>query len=94
MPSRKVTFQEAEMPTDFEEMKQQLLESNDEFRQLASQHHDLDERIHNLAHRHYLSEPEQLEEVTLKKRKLQLKDQMESMLRHHRTSEPAHASPR
>ena len=37
------------MPTDFEEMKQQLLESNDEFRQLATQHHDLDERIHNLA---------------------------------------------
>ena len=70
------------MPTDFEAMKQQLLESNDEFRQLATQHHDLDERIHNLATRPYLSEPEQIEEVTLKKRKLQLKDQMESMLRH------------
>jgi uncharacterized protein YdcH (DUF465 family) len=86
-------FQEAEMPTDFEEMKKQLLQSNDEFRQLATQHHDLDERIHNLARRQFLSEPEQLEEVTLKKRKLQLKDQMESMLRHHR-SEPVHLSPR
>jgi hypothetical protein len=32
------------MPTDFEEMKKQLLASNDEFRQLATQHHDLDER--------------------------------------------------
>jgi len=82
------------MPTDFEEMKQQLLASNDEFRQLATQHHDLDERIHHLAVRHYLSEPEQLEEVTLKKKKLQLKDQMESMLRHHRTSEPSHAASR
>ena len=70
------------MPTDFEAMKQQLLESNDEFRQLASQHHDLDERIHNLASRPYLSEPEQIEEVTLKKRKLHLKDQMENILRH------------
>ena len=39
------------MPTDFEEMKQQLLQSNDEFRQLATQHHDLDERIHNFADR-------------------------------------------
>lgn len=39
------------MPTDFEEMKQRLLQSNDEFRQLASKHHDLDERIHNLATR-------------------------------------------
>ena len=79
------------MPTDFEAIKQQLLESNDEFRQLATQHHDLDERIHNLATRSYLSEPEQIEEVTLKKRKLQLKDQMESMLRHVR-SDLSHAS--
>ena len=78
------------MPTDFDAMKQQLLESNDEFRRLTTQHHDLDERIHNLAARQYLSEPEQLEEVTLKKRKLQLKDQMENMLRHLR-SEPTHA---
>ena len=82
------------MPTDFEEMKKKLLESNDEFRQLATEHHHLDERIHNLAVRHYLSEPEQLEEVTLKKKKLQLKDQMESMLRHHRGSYPAHAESR
>ena len=82
------------MPTDFEEMKKQLLESNDEFRQLATQHHDLDERIHNLAIRHYLSEPEQLEEVTLKKKKLQLKDQMENILRHYRVPDSSHAAAR
>ena len=82
------------MPTDFEEMKKQLLPSNDEFRQLATQHHDLDERIHNLATRHYLSEPEQLEEVTLKKKKLQLKDQMENMLRSHRVEDSSHAPTR
>jgi uncharacterized protein len=70
------------MPTDFEEMKKQLLESNDEFRQLANLHHALDERIHNLATRQYLSEPEQLEEVILKKKKLLLKDQMANMMRH------------
>ena len=79
------------MPTEIDAMKQQLLESNDEFRQLATQHHDLDERIHSLATRSFLSEPEQLEEVTLKKRKLQLKDQMESMLRHVR-SDMSHVS--
>ena len=83
------------MPTDFEELKRQLLQTHEEFRQLATQHHDLDERIHNLATRHYLSEPEQLEEVTLKKRKLQLKDQMESILRRHRSgplNDQAHAA--
>jgi uncharacterized protein YdcH (DUF465 family) len=80
------------MPTDFDEMKRKLLESNDEFRQLASLHHDLDERIHNLTSRHYLSEPEQLEEATLKKKKLQLKDQMENILRQHRGPISAHAT--
>jgi uncharacterized protein len=69
------------MPTDFDELKRQLLRTDEEYRQLATQHHDLDEKLHTLAARHYLSEPEQLEEVTLKKRKLQLKDQMENIVR-------------
>ena len=75
------------MPTDFDELKRQLLQTDEEFRQLASQHHDLDEKLHNLATRHYLSEPEQLEEVTLKKRKLHLKDQMETIVRRRRMGE-------
>jgi uncharacterized protein YdcH (DUF465 family) len=76
------------MPTDFEELKRQLLQTDEVYRQLASQHHDLDEKLHNLAARHYLSQPEQLEEVTLKKRKLRLKDQMETIVRRHRIGEP------
>jgi uncharacterized protein YdcH (DUF465 family) len=71
------------MPTDFEELKRKLLQSDEEYRQLATQHHDLDEKIHHLTARHYLSQPEQVEETTLKKRKLQLKDQMELILRRH-----------
>ena len=71
------------MPTDFEELKRKLLQTDEEFRQLATQHHDLDEKIHNLTSRHYLSEPEQIEETTLKKKKLHLKDQMELILRRH-----------
>ena len=78
------------MPTDFDELKRQLLQTDEEFRQLASQHHDLDEQIQNLTSRHYLSEPEQLEEIRLKKRKLYLKDQMEAFLRR-AGNEPAHA---
>ena len=76
------------MPIDFEELKRQLLQTDEEFRQLATQHHDLDEKLHDFATRNYLSEPEQLEEVTLKKRKLQLKDQMETILRR-RKADPA-----
>jgi uncharacterized protein YdcH (DUF465 family) len=72
------------MPNDFEELKRQLLQSDEEYRQLATRHHDLDEKIHNLTDRAYLTQPEQLEEVRLKKVKLQLKDQMENILRRHR----------
>jgi uncharacterized protein YdcH (DUF465 family) len=65
------------------------LPGDDEFNQLASKHHELEDRLHELTAKPYLSEPEQLEEVTLKKRKLQLKDRMEDILRRHR-QEHAH----
>ena len=53
----------------------------DELKTLAAKHHDLDDRLSQLSSRSYLSEPEQLEEITLKKQKLQLKDRMESIRR-------------
>jgi uncharacterized protein YdcH (DUF465 family) len=58
-----------------------LLQHDDGYRQLVEQHHDLDHRLHELSDRPYLSTSEQLEEVTLKKRKLALKDRMEQMAR-------------
>ena len=64
-----------------QEVKSLLLQSDQQFRQLAEQHHQLDDRLHQLIEKHYLSETEQVEEVTLKKRKLALKDQMESIVR-------------
>lgn len=73
------------MPTaNAQELKELLLKTDEEFRQLATQHHELDGRLHELSCKSYLSEPEQVEEVTLKKRKLQLKDRMESILRRYR----------
>jgi uncharacterized protein YdcH (DUF465 family) len=64
-----------------QDIKEQLLGTDDEFHRLAAQHHELEGRLHELTARHYLSEPEQVEEVTLKKRKLQLKDRMEHLVR-------------
>jgi hypothetical protein len=69
-----------------QDLKDLLLQTDEEFRNLAAKHHDLDDRLHQLSAKHYLSEPEQVEEVTLKKRKLHLKDQMEDMLRRRRQS--------
>ena len=64
-----------------QEVKNFLLQSDQQFRQLAEQHHQLDDRLHQLIEKHYLSETEQVEEVTLKKKKLQLKDRMEDIRR-------------
>ena len=64
-----------------QEVKNLLLQQNDNFRQLAEQHSQLDRRLHELTDKHYLSDTEQFEEVTLKKRKLALKDRMEEIAR-------------
>jgi uncharacterized protein YdcH (DUF465 family) len=64
-----------------QDVKNLLLKENEEFRQLAERHHQLDDRLHELTEKHYLSTTEQVEEVTIKKRKLALKDQMEQMTR-------------
>lgn len=80
------------MPTDAQELKEHLLQTDPEFRRLYSVHRELDTRLNELASKHYLSEPEQFEEVTLKKKKLQLKDQMEEIIRRSRTAAPSQAT--
>jgi uncharacterized protein YdcH (DUF465 family) len=74
-----------EAETMAEDLKHLLIETNQEFRELASRHHTLDDRLHELESKHFLSDAEQFEEVSLKKRKLQVKDRMELMLRNFRS---------
>ena len=69
------------------DLKEELLRSDEEFNTLAAKHHELEDRLHELTSKHYLSEPEQVEEVNLKKRKLQLKDRMEDIIRRRRETE-------
>ena len=68
-----------------ETLKKMLMQTDEEFHQLADQHHALDDRLRELSTKPYLSQPEQLEEVTLKKQKLQIKDRMEHIMRERRT---------
>ncbi len=75
-----------------QDAKDLLLETNDEYRQLASRHHELDEQLVALESKPYLSDAEHVEEINLKKQKLQLKDRMETILRTYRSSH-AHAVP-
>ncbi|HKT78797.1 MAG TPA: YdcH family protein [Vicinamibacterales bacterium] len=71
------------MNEQLQDLKGKLIATDPELHALADQHHLLEDRLHELTAKHYLSEPEQLEEVTIKKRKLQIKDRMEDILRRH-----------
>ncbi len=59
----------------------QLLASQEQIRKLAEEHTHYQQRLDSLTHKRYLSEDEKIEEVRLKKLKLRLKDQMESIAR-------------
>ena len=76
------------MSTQAPDLKEVLLKTDEEFHQLAVKHHELEDRLHELTAKHYLSEPEQLEEINLKKQKLRLKDRMEDIIRRYRHDEP------
>jgi uncharacterized protein len=66
--------QNAGLPTE------RLLE-NEEYRRLHAQHHEYETRLSQFTEKVVLSDDEQLEETTLKKKKLQLKDKMEAIAR-------------
>ena len=66
------------------ELREELMITNEEFRKLATDHKMYSEQLDKLSARSFLSEDEKLEEVTLKKKKLLLKDQMYSILQKYR----------
>lgn len=72
-----------------EDLKHLLIETNSEYRELASKHHSLEDRLRELEAKHYLSDSEQVEEISLKKRKLQVKDRMECIQREHSGGRPS-----
>jgi uncharacterized protein YdcH (DUF465 family) len=68
-----------------EELKAHLMATNEEFRQLATQHSQYAHQLDELESHPHLTDQEQMEETRLKKLKLRLKDQMEAILSHSRT---------
>ncbi|MEK6406157.1 MAG: DUF465 domain-containing protein [Acidobacteriota bacterium] len=76
--------------SDTEALKQQLMANDVRFAELASTHGEYERRLVELAALHYPSAEEQMEEATLKKKKLFLKDQMETILRRYKEQSAGH----
>lgn len=62
-------------------MREDLMANNEAYRQLSQQHTALEAQLRNLRERRFLSTDEAAEELRLKKKKLQIKDEMEALLR-------------
>jgi uncharacterized protein YdcH (DUF465 family) len=73
----------------YEELKAHLMETNEEFRRLATQHSEYAKKLDALEALPHLTEQEQVEEVRLKKLKLRLKDQMEIIVNQYRAQRVA-----
>lgn len=64
-----------------EQLKAELIETDETFRTLHDQHQALEHELESLAQKVLLSEEVELEEKRIKREKLKLKDHMELILR-------------
>ena len=71
----------------------ELLQQDGEYRRLAEQHQTLESRLCELLDHPYPSSDDEFEKATLKKKKLQVKDQMEHIFRRHLTPLPGENAP-
>ena len=72
-------------------LKEELITTDSEYRDLAREHGRYEARLSELSALPFPNDEEQLEEITLKKKKLAVKDQMqEILLRHQKASVSAH----
>ncbi|MBV8546086.1 MAG: YdcH family protein [Acidobacteria bacterium] len=74
------------MSNQIADIQRILSTEDDEFRKMLDEHHACESRLGELTTKNEVSIDEELEEKTLKKRKLQLKDQMAARIRSYETS--------
>ena len=61
-------------------LRDELIKTNPTFRDLVNQHQSFEARLNELAHLNYPNDDEQVEESTLKKKKLMVKDAIYEMM--------------
>jgi uncharacterized protein YdcH (DUF465 family) len=65
------------MPTLTREIREQLLTYDQEFQKLVAQHSEYESQLIELSHSSYLNLEDRQREITLKKLKLRIKDEIE-----------------
>ncbi len=65
------------------EVRDKLFKSNPVFRELVQKHQNYEQRLDELAHLTYPNDDEMVEETTLKKKKLLVKDEIYAILEKH-----------
>ena len=68
------------------DVRQSLLAESPEFRRLYEQHSQCENQLEQITKATYLNNDDLIEEVTLKKTKLRLKDEMEQLIARYRKS--------
>jgi uncharacterized protein YdcH (DUF465 family) len=71
------------------EIQRTLIDADPEFRQWAEEHRACETRLTELTSKHEITVDEEIEEKTLKKRKLRLKDQMAERIRSYESAHVA-----
>lgn len=66
--------------TQIDPVRDQLIKENQAFRELVQKHQNYEKRLTELAGLNYPNEEELLEESTLKKKKLAVKDELFAMM--------------
>jgi uncharacterized protein YdcH (DUF465 family) len=67
-----------------DDLKAELIQTDDEFRRLYEEHQQSEKRLEEISQKTLLDENDETEEKKLKLHKLVLKDRMEEILRTHR----------
>jgi uncharacterized protein YdcH (DUF465 family) len=72
--------------TTIDPVRDELIRENQNFRDLVQQHQNYERRLTELAQLTYPNEEELLEETTLKKKKLNVKDEIYAMMQNYSKS--------
>ena len=72
------------------DVKEYLLQNDQEFRQLVQRHQNYESQLEEFKNRSFLNEQDRVEETIIKKKKLAVKDQMQIRIHDYQVQHASH----